>query len=71
MKDSIDPGIDLLGQQDSKQENHFKMNVSNPEPEPEPMTDANDNQLVVRTFLLNYSFLRLKYVDIFISTVFL
>ena len=52
MKDSIDPGIDLLGQQDSKQENHFKMNVSNPESEILPMTDANDNQLVVRTFLL-------------------
>ena len=49
MKDSIDPGIDLSGQQDSKQENHAEMDVSYPEPERLPMTNADDNQLLVCT----------------------
>ena len=57
MKGSLDSGIDLSGQQDSKQENHAEMNVSNPEPEillmtNQPTSDADNNQLLVRTILV-------------------
>ena len=48
-KSSTKDPIDLSEQQDSKQENHAEMDVSYPEPERLPMTNADDNQLLVRT----------------------
>ena len=62
MKDSLDSDIDLSGQQDSKQENHAKMDISNPETETLSMTNlpmtnqpimvTDISQLLVRTILL-------------------
>ena len=52
-KSSTEDSIDLSGQQDSKQEKHTMMDVLNPGHEILlPMTNANNNQLLVRTFLL-------------------